>query len=211
MVRIKICGVTTPADAALAAQFGADAIGINFYPRSPRCVSEKQARAILAELPAFIEPVGLFVNETFAHIHAMAQRLALRTLQLHGDRLETLPRDGYRYVPAFAVRDAHSLEQIDAYVQSCRREGQLPAALLVDAHVAGAYGGTGQQAPWEMLESYRPTVPLIVAGGLTPANVAEAVRRLRPWAIDVASGVESSPGVKDPDKLRAFIEAARSV
>src|SRR5579883_352127 len=119
MLRIKICGVTTPADAVLAARLGADAIGLNFYPRSPRCLSEERARAILAEMPAFVEPVGLFVNETFAHIASVAQRLGLRTLQLHGDQLAVLPGDAHRYVPAFAVRDARSLEQMDSYLDAC--------------------------------------------------------------------------------------------
>jgi phosphoribosylanthranilate isomerase len=208
--RIKICGVTTPADAELAARLGADAVGLNFYPRSPRALSEEMARAILAVLPPFVEAVGLFVNETLEQVHAAAQALNLRTLQLHGDRLAVLPRDGYRYLPAWAVRDAAGLAQLDAYLERCRHEGQLPAAVLLDAHVPGAYGGTGQTAPWDLLADYRPAVPLILAGGLTPENVAQAVRRVRPWAVDVASGVESSPGVKDAEKMRRFIDAAHS-
>jgi phosphoribosylanthranilate isomerase len=209
-LRIKICGITTPADAELAARLGADALGLNFYARSPRALGGEDARAILAVLPPFVEPVGLFVNEGFEHIHSAAKWLNLRTLQLHGDRLDVLPRDSYRYWTAFAVRDTGSLGQIDAYLEACRRDGQLPAALLLDAHVAGIYGGSGQTAPWDLLADYRPAVPLILAGGLTPENVAVAVRRVRPYAVDVASGVESSPGVKDADKLRRFIDAARS-
>jgi phosphoribosylanthranilate isomerase len=204
MVRIKICGITTPADALLAAELGADAIGLNFYPGSPRSISEARAREILAALPPFVEPVGLFVNERFAHIHAVAGRLGLRTLQLHGEALEPLPQDGYRYVVAFRVRDESSLEQMTAYVVA-----QKPAAVLVDAHVSGSYGGTGQQAPWHLLEDYQTEVPLILAGGLTSDNVGEAVRRVHPCAVDVASGVESEPGVKDQDKMRRFIDAAR--
>jgi phosphoribosylanthranilate isomerase len=211
MLRIKICGVTTAADAEQAARLGADAVGLNFFARSPRFVSEGRAREIVAALPAFVEPVGLFVNEDFASIHAAAGRLALRTLQLHADRQALLPRDEYRYVIAFAVRDAASLGAIDAYLDSCRRDGRLPAALLLDAHVPGAYGGTGRTAPWDLLAGYRPGVPLILAGGLTPDNVGAAIRRVRPYAVDVASGVESSPGVKDTDKMRRFIDAARAV
>lgn len=209
-MRIKICGITTPADAALACRLGADAVGLNFYAPSPRCLSEERARTILSVLAPFVEPVGLWVNEPFTTMHTAAQRLGLRTLQFYGAMLDVVPADGCRYVPSFSLRDAGTLGQIDAYLAACGAAGQLPAAILVDAHVAGAYGGTGQRAPWELLEDYRPAVPWILAGGLTPDNVAEAVRRLRPYAVDVASGVESRPGIKDPDKLRRFIDAARS-
>jgi phosphoribosylanthranilate isomerase len=209
--RIKICGVTTAADAALAARLGADAVGLNFYPGSPRAVSEQTARAIVAALPPFVEPVGVFVNESFDSMRAVAQRLQMRTVQLHGERIGVPPSDGYRYLPAFAVRDRASLIALDAYLEMCRVAGQMPAAILVDSHVAGAYGGTGQRAPWDLLADYRPIVPLILAGGLTPDNVAEAVRRVRPWAVDVASGVESGPGVKEAEKMRRFIEAVRLV
>jgi phosphoribosylanthranilate isomerase len=115
----------------------------------------------------------------------------------------------FRWVVAFAVRDRQSLTAIDAYLDRCRQEGRLPDALLVDAHVPGEYGGTGQVAPWDLLAEYRPPVPLILAGGLTPENVAEAVRRVRPYGVDVASGVESSPGRKDAEKMRRFIAEAR--
>jgi phosphoribosylanthranilate isomerase len=207
MVRIKICGITSVADAEIAARLGADAIGLNFYAGSPRCLSEERAQAILARLPPLVEPIGLFVNEPFAALHAVAQRLGLRTLQVHGARLEVLPAGPYRYIPAFAVRDAASLAALDAYVASCREH--MPAAVLVDAHVPGAYGGTGRQAPWELLATYRAPAPLILAGGLTADNVAEAIRQVRPYGVDVASGVESSPGVKDAEKMRRFIEAVR--
>jgi phosphoribosylanthranilate isomerase len=207
-MRVKICGVTTPADAELAARLGADAVGLNFYPGSPRCLSEERAAGIIAALPPFVEPIGLMVNTPFAAARTAAGRLGLRTMQIHGDDVDVVPGDGCRYVIAFALRDAAGLVVIDGYLTACAEAGQLPAALLIDAHVPGAYGGTGQMAPWELLQDYRPRVPLILAGGLTPENVAEAVRRVRPYAVDVASGVESSPGVKDSDKLRRFIDAA---
>lgn len=208
-VRVKICGVTTPADAALAAELGADAVGLNFYPRSPRYVDEATARAIVAALPPYVEPVGLFVNETIDHARDVARRLGLRTLQWHGDKLPTWPDAATRFIPAFPVRDAASLHAITAYLDRCREENRLPAAVLVDAHVAGSYGGTGQPAPWHLLADFRPGVPLLLAGGLNPDNVAAAVRAVRPFAVDVASGVESRPGVKDADRLRSFMEAVR--
>ena len=205
--RVKICGITTPDDARAAAALGADAIGLNFYPKSPRCVTEEQARAILAVLPPFVEPVALFVNESIETMRTVARRLGVRVVQMHGDALPLVPRDELRYVPAFALRDAASLSAIRAYLAACAAP---PAALLVDAHVAGAYGGTGRVAPWELLAGVDFGVPWMLAGGLAPDNVADAVRRLRPFAVDVASGVERSPGVKDADKLRRFLEQVRS-
>jgi phosphoribosylanthranilate isomerase len=210
-VRVKICGLTTPADAERVAAGGADLVGLNFYPRSPRCISETAARAILDVLPAHVEAVGLFVNESAEQIRAVVQRLALRTVQWHGDAGPAVPTDDYRLIPAFPVRDADSLAAIRAYLARCEKAGRWPAALLVDAHVPGAYGGTGRTAPWRLLGDFRPGVPLILAGGLTPDNVADAVRIVRPDAVDVASGVESAPGVKDPDKVRRFIDAVRAV
>jgi phosphoribosylanthranilate isomerase len=210
-LRIKICGVTTPADAALAADLGADAVGLNFYPRSPRCVSAETAGALADALPPFVEPVALFVEEPPA---VVASRLAdlprVRTVQWHG--AEPAPADewGGALIVAFTVRDAADLARITAYVDRCRARGRLPAAVLVDAHVAGQFGGTGQTAPWRLLADFRPGVPLILAGGLTPDNVAEAVRIVRPYAVDVASGVEAAPGRKDAELMRRFIAAARS-
>lgn len=209
-VRVKICGITSAADAEAAANLGADAIGLNFFAGSPRCVSEERAAAIVRGLPPFVEAVALFVNESFEHMAAAAQRLgSVRAIQFHGDQFAPCPVSPYRFIPAFAVRDAASLASIAQYLDRCRREGQLPAAILVDAHVPGVYGGTGQTAPWRVLADFRPGVPLILAGGLTPDNVAEAVRIVRPYAVDVASGVEASPGVKDVEKMRRFIENAR--
>jgi len=208
--RIKICGITNQADADAAVRDGADALGFNFYARSPRCLPEDRAAAIIRSLPAAIEPAALFVNETFAFMTARAGRFERAvTIQYHGDAFEPCPALPFRFVPAFAVSDAESLKRIASYVEACRRDGQLPAAVLVDAHVAGQYGGTGQTAPWHLLADLELDVPLILAGGLTPENVAEAVRVVKPYAVDVASGVESSPGRKDVDKVRRFIENVR--
>lgn len=208
MFRVKICGVTTPADAELAARLGADALGLNFYPRSPRCLSDAQARAILNVLPASVEALGLFVNEPLHHVEREAARLGLRAVQLHGVHTEAVPAAPLRFVPAFSVRDAASLDAITAYLERLRAVGAVPAAVLVDAHVPGSHGGTGQTAPWHLLADFDPGVPLILAGGLTPENVAAAIRTVRPAGVDVASGVESTPGVKDAEKLRRFIAEA---
>lgn len=207
-MRIKICGITNEADAMAAAQFGADAIGLNFYARSPRFVPEERAATIARSLPPFVEPVALFVDELFEHMAAAVGRLrGINTVQFHGSKLAPCPAGPLRYIPAFGIDNEDSLGGIMAYVARCRQEGQMPAAILVDAH---AYGGTGRTAPWDVLAGFDPGVPLILAGGLTADNVAEAIRRVRPFAVDVASGVESSPGQKDIEKMRRFIGEARS-
>jgi phosphoribosylanthranilate isomerase len=208
-VRIKICGITNPADAELAASLGADMIGLNFYAKSPRCIDEAIARSILQSLPTSVEPVALFVNESAAQVQRIAQSLDIRTLQLHGDHQETLPT-AMRWIPAFSVADAGDLVRITAYLEKLGAAGMTPAAILVDAHVPGMFGGTGQVAPWRLLADFKPAVPLILAGGLTPENVADAIRIVRPYAVDVASGVESSPGKKDAGKMRRFIDAVRT-
>ena len=215
------------------AELDADAVGLNFYAGSPRFVSLESAGQIVLALPPFVEPVGVFVNETMERIRATASNLGLRTYQWYGvepaefeqpDGEEVIvTRNGkpvaclvselpvpLRSIPAFAVRDEQSLQTIAAYLDRCRGLKQLPAAILVNAHVPGSYGGTGQTLPWELLADFRPGVPFILAGGLTPDNVADAVCRVRPYAVNVASGVEISPGIKDPEKMRLFIERAKA-
>jgi phosphoribosylanthranilate isomerase len=208
-VRVKICGITNIADAEAAARCGADALGFNFYARSPRYLPEEKAAGIIRALPPFVEPVALFVNELTTNMIPVARRLErVFTIQYHGDQLPPCPAGAFRFIPAFAVKDADSLGHITLFVERCRQEGQLPAAVLVDAHVVGAYGGTGQTAPWHLLAGFEPGAPVILAGGLTPDNVAEAIRVVRPYAVDVAGGVEKSPGHKDVDKMRRFIDNA---
>jgi phosphoribosylanthranilate isomerase len=210
-LRIKICGVTTPADAALAAELGADAVGLNFYPPSPRCVTTETASRIIDALPPFVVPVALFVEERPpAAASCLGALPRVRMVQWHGAEPEPADAWAGALIVAFPVRDAGSLKVIADYVEVCRARGRLPAAVLADAHVPGRHGGTGQTAPWQLLAGFRPGVPLILAGGLTPDNVAEAVRLVRPYAVDVASGVEAAPGRKDAEKLRRFIDAARA-
>lgn len=202
-VRVKICGLTTLEDALFAVELGADALGFNFYKGSKRYIDPDRAKAIVAQLPPFVEPVGLFVQSILDEAEAVMNHVGLRTLQWHADPL--LPISPQRpWFPAFPVRDRENLHEIDMFLKHAS-----PAAILVDAHVAGQFGGTGQTAPWELLGNYRCAVPLILAGGLTPENVAEAIGAVKPFAVDVASGVENSPGKKDRDKMRRFIDEVK--
>ncbi|MBX9579554.1 MAG: phosphoribosylanthranilate isomerase [Gemmataceae bacterium] len=209
-VRVKICGVTTPADARQAAEAGADAVGLNFYPKSPRYLTPQPAAAIVRGLPAFTAPVGVFVGMALRQVCAAAYQLGLRGVQTYD---ESPPDDDpfpFAHVPAFRVKDAAGLDHIRRYVAAATDRGRPPAAVLVDSYVEGELGGTGHKAPWHLLAGFDPGVPLILAGGLTPANVAEAITLVRPWGVDVASGVESAPGRKDPAKVAAFVRAAKA-
>ncbi len=205
-VRVKICGVMTPADAVFAADCGADALGLNYYPKSPRFLTDEASRAILRELTPFVAPVGVFVGTPTHEVSATAARLGLRAVQTYTEApLPLAPDEPAAYLPAFRVSGIADLDVIRAFVASCRC-----AAVLIDSFVAGSMGGTGHRAPWELLAGFDPGVPVILAGGLTPDNVAEAIRVVRPWGVDVASGVESSPGVKDAGKVRAFVRNAQA-
>lgn len=209
VVRVKICGVTTPEGIAAADDAGADAVGVNFYAKSPRFVEPRAALALLAELPPLMAGVGVWVEQPPRQAFALSHQLGLRGVQWYGDPAAWEPAAPFSLVPAFRVRDAADLAMIDAALQTAAARGVRVSAVLVDSFVAGSLGGTGHVAPWDLLAGWRPAVPLILAGGLTPGNVAEAVRRVRPAAVDVASGVESSPGVKDRAKVRDFVQAAK--
>ncbi len=208
-LRIKICGITRPADAREAGRLGASAVGLNFYEGSPRHVDPAVVDDVLAELPPFVEAVGVFVNRPLRDAFAFLETWGrIRVVQWHGEGCELGDAYPHRLIPAFPVRDASSLMIVTKYIEACRALGQPPIAILLDGHATGQHGGTGRIAPWELIAAYRPSVPVILAGGLTPDNVAEAVRIVRPYAVDVASGVESAPGVKDAEKMRRFIAAA---
>ena len=214
-VAVKICGMTNVEDALAAAHFGADFVGLNFYAGSSRRVSEEQARLILKALPKSVTPVALFVNESWNRIGAIVSRLGITMVQIHADEHVPCPLPDLSWVPAFPIRDSSSFSAIKMLSLPSRAEASssnVPAAILVDAHIPGAYGGTGNTAPWALLADMPiplRSVRFMLAGGLTPDNVAEAIRIVRPWAVDVASGVESSPGKKDHDKMRRFIQNAR--
>lgn len=209
-LRIKICGITNVNDGKRAAFLGADAVGLNFYTQSPRCIDFAEAHAIMRALPAFVEPVGIFVNESLTSVFKKLNQLGrIRLIQWHGEQRELSDVYPFRLVAAFSVAEAKHLREITSYLEMCRTLGALPAAVLVDARVPGQHGGTGQKAPWGLLADFRIDVPLILAGGLKPDNVAEAIRMVRPYGVDVASGVESAPGQKDPELMYRFMANAR--
>jgi phosphoribosylanthranilate isomerase len=201
MTRVKICGVTRLADALHAARAGADAIGLNFYPGSPRCVSVEAAADIAAALPPSVCAVGIFVDADRDHIAAVAARVGLGAIQFHGDEPPALC-EGWSCTTIKAVR-------VDGPRALAAAAAYGVTYLLADAHVAGQRGGTGRRIPLAWLVGV-PSERLILAGGLTPETVADAVRAVRPAAVDVASGVESAPGIKDPEKVERFIANVRS-
>ncbi|MEO8601621.1 MAG: phosphoribosylanthranilate isomerase [bacterium] len=199
-VKVKICGVTSVADALHAARAGADAIGLNFHPRSPRCLTLDAAAEIAAALPSGVCRVGVFVDLPRQRIAQIAAQVGLDAVQFHGAELPELC-SGWdcKTIKAIRVRDAEALLAAGEYDVDF---------LLAEAYVEGQPGGTGQRVPLQWLAGVAPE-RLILAGGLTPDTVAEAVRALRPAGVDVASGVERSPGVKDPEKVERFITNAR--
>jgi phosphoribosylanthranilate isomerase len=242
MFRIKICGITSIEDALMAAEAGADAIGLNFYEQSPRYVTAQQAERIVEELRGTyaadeVAVYGVFVNASAddilwvirdANLYGTDRGLGI---QLHGDEPPELIRElrshglgtsddllqAFGHAPtvpitrAFRCQDS-GLAQHAAYLAKCQELGALPQAVLLDAFAPGAYGGTGQTVDWNAVRQRGESLiglPLVLAGGLTPENVADAISAARPDAVDVASGVESSPGKKDYAKTMAFVEAAK--
>lgn len=203
-MHVKICGVTSKVDALTAIDLGASAIGLNFVASSPRCIDVAQARAIADAIHATnakVQVVGVVADRSLDELRALVRDAGLDCLQLHGDESpETLsPLLPHAYK---AVRIANAAD--------AARAATFPGDhILVDAKVEGALGGTGATFDWSLVTDLAKTKKLTLAGGLTPANVEVAVRAVRPYCVDVASGVESSPGVKDHEKLRAFIEAAQ--
>lgn len=201
-VKVKICGLTHPGDALHAVEAGADALGFMLYAASPRAVTRAKAAEIIRELPPFIAKVGVFVNPTEQEVRTAIAECGLDTLQFHGDESpEFCRRFGLKVIKAFRVRDASSLEVTANFSTE---------AWLLDSHVAGKLGGTGAVFNWELAsEATRHSRRVILAGGLTPDNATSAVRKVRPYGLDVSSGVESAPGRKDPKLVRAFIAAAK--
>jgi phosphoribosylanthranilate isomerase len=203
-VRIKLCGITSASDAAAAAAAGADAIGMVFWSRSPRVVGLDRAAEIARAVPPLVARVGVFVDESPQNVAATVAAVGLYVVQLHGNE----DAADYRSVGMPIVR-AVSL----ASDEDVARAIALPAevTVLVDAHDPEKKGGTGAMASWARAARVAAARPVMLAGGLTPANVAEAIRAVRPWAVDVSSGVESAPGRKDATKMAAFVAAVRSV
>ena len=203
MTRVKICGVTRVEDGIACAQLGADAIGLVFYAPSPRHVSVAQARAIMAALPPFITTVGLFVDADPAEVSAVLTQLPLDLLQFHGDESPEYCQGFARpYLKAMRVKPGVDLVQYAA--QYAQAKG-----LLLDAHVEGVAGGTGQSFDWNLIPAHLP-LPVVLSGGLHPANVTEAIKRVQPAAVDVSSGVEATKGIKDAAKIAAFMQGVRN-
>ncbi len=202
-VLVKICGITSAADAVASAEAGADAVGLMFYEDSPRHVTLEQAKVISSALPSHVMRVGVFVNADEAFVHQALTECVLNILQFHGD--ET-PEDCSRYpvmtLKAFRVKDEETLQQLEAYPT---------AGYLLDAYVKDSLGGTGATFNWDLaVRAQEFGKPILLAGGLTPDNVADAVRKVQPFGVDVSSGVESEPGRKDPARMKAFVKAAKN-
>jgi phosphoribosylanthranilate isomerase len=207
-VQVKICGITRPEDAELAISLGAWAIGLIFHEPSPRCVELNTAATIGAEFKRQTEVAGVFVNREPEYIAEVADACSLTMVQLHGDEGpvycdEIRRRTGLKVMKAARVRDAAALQALDAFRQVDYH--------LVDAHHPDLVGGTGETFDWELLRGRRSKVPLILSGGLTPDNVADAILATHPHGVDTASGTEAAPGVKDPAKLEAFFRAVEQV
>ena len=201
-VRVKICGITRVEDALAAVAAGADAIGLVFYARSPRAVDVEQARTILAALPPFVTSVGLFVNAERSELERILTQVPLDLLQFHGDE-SVAQCEGYArpYIKALRVKAGDDIAAEMARYPSAQ-------GILLDTYVEGVPGGTGEAFDWSLVPR-QASRPLILAGGLRPDNVAAAVAQVRPYAVDVSGGVEAGKGIKDAQKIGAFIRAAR--
>jgi len=206
MIRVKICGITSAADAQAAIDAGANLLGFNFYPKSPRHINEDKAAEIRRKLPKKVKAVGIFVNWAPADVIELRSSLELDAVQLHGDETPETVLELAPIVPvikAFRVEPEFPLTTLNEYSEAF--------AFLFDAAHTGQYGGTGRTTDWDVARRASLKHRIILAGGLKVENVAAAVRIVRPYGIDVASGVESSPGKKDPGRLREFIQEIRRV
>jgi phosphoribosylanthranilate isomerase len=205
-VHVKICGITRPEDAELAVSLGAWAIGMVFHAPSPRAVDPAVAAAIGGAFHRRVEVCGVFVNRPLDEVTRLADTCSLSLLQLHGDEgpeycAAVAHRTGAKVMKAARVKDAASLQALNAF----RRVDYH----LVDAHHPDLFGGTGETFDWELLRTRRSKVPLVLSGGLTPDNVADAIRLVHPWGVDSASGTEAAPGIKDAAKVEAFFRASQ--
>jgi phosphoribosylanthranilate isomerase len=206
VTKIKFCGITTLEDAELATSLGAWAIGLIFWPRSPRRCELEAAVEIAAAAKRRLEVTGVFVNATLDRVGATADAVGLSMIQLHGDEgpaycAEAARRTGCKVIKAVRVRSGADVQALVSFHTDYH---------LLDSYTAGVRGGTGETFAWEIARAHRGPLPVILSGGLTPDNVTDAIAAVRPFAVDVASGVERSPGRKDPDKLRAFAAAVRA-
>lgn len=197
-VRVKICGLTRLEDAQLAARLGAWALGFVFYPPSPRAIRPEAAAGLIAALPAAPAKIGVFVNAEFAELRAIADQAGLTHLQLHGEEspelVAQLQQAGYQVIKAQRLRRREDLSRL----------ARWPQPLLIDAIAPGVWGGSGQLADWELASAASAQGAVILAGGLTPENLMAAISTVKPWGVDLSSGVEAAPGIKDHAKLEAL-------
>ena len=202
MTKIKICGITNRNDARAATNLEVDALGFVFYPPSPRAVTPDKAKRIRQEIPPFTLCVGVFVNETKEAVLNVAKTCRLDALQFHGNESPEYCAffSDYKIIKAFSLKNQADLDSIPRYQTQ---------AFLIDAYDPKQHGGTGKKADWELARAAKGFGPVILAGGLDKTNVCEAIREVKPYAVDVCSGVELSPGIKDPVKLRNFVEMVR--
>ena len=213
MFRVKICGITSIADALAAVDAGADAIGLNFSSASPRACDVASARAIAAALPEHVIKVGVFVNAPAEEIRRTVAEVGLNLVQLHGDEPPTLLHQIKPQAVMRVFRVAGDFAMVDDYLQACHRLACMPRMVLVDALCPGQFGGTGQKVDWGAAAAARHHfrgLPLVLAGGLNPTNVAAAIAAVRPWGVDTASGVETAPGRKSAELVRAFVAEAKA-
>lgn len=206
-MKIKICGITSQGDADIAVRAGADALGFVMYRNSPRWVEPAVAKSIIVGLPPFVLPVGVFVNEKAERVRTLIDECGFALAQLHGDESAVYCQNlGRPVLKAIRLKDRRTFLQLAEFQGRANVRG-----ILIDAFSDQAYGGTGQTVDWTLAEEVARSTAIILAGGLNPANVTGAIQIVRPYGVDVSSGVEKSPGKKDPDKIKAFIEAARLV
>ncbi len=200
-MRVKICGITNNEDAHAAVEYGADALGFVFA-KSPRQITKEQARDIIAELPPFVSPVGVFADEKADMIKEICDFCGIQTVQLHGNEQPSYLKEleGYKLIKAFRVKEEDDLKPLANY---------KPHAFLLDSYVKGVMGGTGVSFNWEIARQAHKYGTIILSGGLTPKNVKEAIQMVKPYAVDVSSGVESSPGKKDKSLVKRFIANAK--
>ena len=200
-IKIKVCGTTNLKDALFAVESGADAIGFIFYKKSPRYILQKDAKDIVAKLPPFVETVGVFVNETSDKVNRIAEQCKLTAIQLHGDESPAFCRRiKRRVIKSFRVKDTNSFKGMVDYDVS---------GFLLDSYNEEGKGGTGKTFDWNLALRAKKQGPIILAGGLNPYNVYTAIHRVKPYAVDVCSGVEKSPGIKDSVKIDEFIKSVR--
>ncbi len=206
-MKIKICGITNTEDAKVAVAAGADALGFVMYRNSPRWVEPAVAKSIIVGLPPFVLPVGVFVNEEAERVRTLMDECGFALAQLHGDESAVYCQNlGRPILKAIRLKDRRTFLQLAEFQGRANVRG-----ILIDAFSDQAYGGTGQTVDWTLAEEAARSTAIILAGGLNPANVTGAIQKVRPYGVDVSSGVEKSAGKKDPDKIKAFIEAARLV